>query len=602
MRRDKITMTQTPNNKERICSEQFPSEKSEMPQTKKVANVAIKLLTAMLICVTLLSCFGISAFATEGEPAPDATAPAVERTLSKTQLEDLAALIKAAAADTKADDTRTPRDQFTAAYLAGDVAEAAAVAKKVNEDAKKKAVEGIDFDKLNSADVEALIKTMQDEVSMDKPTGFFAKIQLAAGSVLSWFTMIVGGNYVLGLLIFAVIFELITLPIAIKQQKNSIKQASLSPKEKAIRKKYAGRDDQVTKQKMATEIQEMYQKEGYNPASGCLPMILQLVVVMILYQVVVDPLVYVMKFSQEMSAALHTFINTSEAAGGLGLSFQASRGTIEVASLIKQYGAEFFDKLSEFVYLSNGEEVADALRGVTFPNFNLFGLNMGSIPTLKQPSWLWLIPVLTFVVYFGSMKLTRKLTYQPMEADKATGCSNNVMDITMPLFSVYICFIVPAALGIYWMFKSILSTVARIIMTKVMPVPTFTDEDYKAAEKEILKGKSAAAPKPGSSGKVVRSLHHIDDEDFDDTREAALARKAKLEEQERAEREAEEAKKQRLADSTLIKSEDDRPQLSLKDLKKKVKEAKQQQAAEKKAAEAQSDDTDSAEQSEDQTK
>ena len=602
MRRDKITMTQTPNNKERICSGGVPSEKSKMPQTKKVANVAIKLLTAMLICVTLLSCFGISAFATEGEPALDATAPAVERTLSKTQLEDLAALIKAAAADTKADDTRTPRDRFTAAHLAGDVAEAAAVAKKVNEDAKKKAVEGIDFDKLNSADVEALIKTMQDEVSMDKPTGFFAKIQLAAGSVLSWFTMIVGGNYVLGLLIFAVIFELITLPIAIKQQKNSIKQASLSPKEKAIRKKYAGRDDQVTKQKMATEIQEMYQKEGYNPASGCLPMILQLVVVMILYQVVVDPLVYVMKFSQEMSAALHTFINTSEAAGGLGLSFQASRGTIEVASLIKQYGAEFFDKLSEFVYLSNGEEIADALRGVTFPNFNLFGLNMGSIPTLKQPSWLWLIPVLTFVVYFGSMKLTRKLTYQPMEADKATGCSNNVMDITMPLFSVYICFIVPAALGIYWMFKSILSTVARIIMTKVMPVPTFTDEDYKAAEKEILKGKSAAAPKPGSSGKVVRSLHHIDDEDFDDTREAALARKAKLEEQERAEREAEEAKKQRLADSTLIKSEDDRPQLSLKDLKKKVKEAKQQQAAEKKAAEAQSDETDSAEQSEDQTK
>lgn len=602
MRRDKITMTQTPNNKERICSGRVPSEKSEMPQTKKVANVAIKLLTAMLICVTLLSCFGISAFATEGEPAQDATAPAVERTLSKTQLEDLAALIAAAAADTKADDTRTPRDQFTAAYLAGDVAEAAAVAKKVNEDAKKKAVEGIDFDKFNSADVEALIETMQTEVSMDKPTGLFAKIQLAAGSVLSWFTMIVGGNYVLGLLIFAVIFELITLPIAIKQQKNSIKQASLSPKEKAIRKKYAGRDDQVTKQKMATEIQEMYQKEGYNPASGCLPMILQLAVVMILYQVVVDPLVYVMKFSQEMSAALHTFINTSEAAGGLGLSFQASRGTIEIASLIKEYGAEFFDKLSEFVYLSNGEEVADALRGVTFPNFNLFGLNMGSIPTLKQPSWLWLIPVLTFVVYFGSMKLTRKLTYQPMEADKATGCSNNVMDITMPLFSVYICFVVPAALGIYWMFKSILSTVARIIMTKVMPVPTFTDEDYKAAEKEILKGKSAAAPKPGSSGKVVRSLHHIDDEDFDDTREAALARKAKLEEQERAEREAEDAKKQRLADSTLIKSEDDRPQLSLKDLKKKVKEAKQQQAAEKKAAEAQSDETDSAEQSDDQTK
>ena len=574
-----------------------------MPQTKKVATVAFKLLCAALICVTLLSCFGISAFATEEDAASTDTvtaapAPAEERTLSKTQLEDLAALISAAEADTKAEDTRTPRDQFTAAYLAGDVAAAVAVVKSVNEGEKKNSVAGVDYDNLNSADVEELVKAMKTEVSMDKPTGIFAKIQLAAGSVLSWFTMIVGGNYVLGLLIFAVIFELITLPIAIKQQKNSIKQASLSPKEKAIRKKYAGRDDQVTKQKMATEIQEMYQKEGYNPASGCLPMILQLAVVMILYQVVVDPLVYVMKFSKEMSTALVTFINTSEASGGLGLSFQASRGTIEVASLIKEYGAEFFEKLREFVYFSNGEEIADALQGVTFPNFNLFGLNMGNIPTITKPSWLWAIPVLTFVVYFGSMKLTRKLTYQPQVQDKATGCSNNVMDITMPLFSVYICFVVPAALGIYWMFKSILSTVARIIMTKVMPVPTCTEEEYKAAEKEILKGKSAAAPKPGSSGKVVRSLHHIDDEDFEDTREAALARKAKLEEQEKAEEEAKQAKQQRLADSSLIKNEDDRPQLSIKDLKKKVKEAKQQQAAEKKAAESEAENAES----EDQTK
>lgn len=331
----------------------------------------------------------------------------------------------------------------------------------------------------------------------------------------------------------------------------------------------------------------MYQKEGYNPASGCLPMLLQLVVVMVLYQVVVDPLVYVMKFSKDMSMALNTFINASEASGGLGLSFKASRGTIEIASLIKDYGAEFFEKLRNFIYYSNGDEIAEALQGVSFPNFNLFGLNMGNVPSFTEPSWLLVIPVLTFVVYYGSMKLTRKMTYQPAEVDKATGCSNNVMDITMPLFSVYICFVVPAALGVYWMFKSILGTVARIIMTKVMPVPTFTEEEYKAAEREINKGKPAPAPRTGSSGKVVRSLHHIDDEDFDDTREAALARKAKLEAQEAAEREEAEAKEKRISESTLIKSEDDRPQLSMKDLKKKLKAAKQKQAEEKKAAETQ---------------
>ena len=220
----------------------------------------------------MLSCFGISAMAAdEAAPAPTEdtasadTAPVIERTLSKVQLEDLGALIAAAKADDKAEDTRTPRDQFTAAYLAGDTASAVAVAKKVNEEAKKKAVEGIDFDKLNSADVEALIKQMQTEVAMDKPTGLFAMIQLAAGSVLSWFTAIVGGNYVLGLLIFAVIFELITLPVAIKQQKNSIKQASLSPKEKAIRKKYAGRDDQQPSRKWLPRYRKCIRRKATTP-------------------------------------------------------------------------------------------------------------------------------------------------------------------------------------------------------------------------------------------------------------------------------------------------------------------------------------------------
>ena len=138
---------------------------------------------------------------------------------------------------------------------------------------------------------------------------------------------------------------------------------------------------------------------------------------------------------------------------------------------------------------------------------------MGSVPSFT--SILVLVPILTFVFYFASMKLNRKFTYQPAVQDAQMGCSNNMMDITMPLMSVYIAFIVPAAVGIYWMFKSVLSTLKSFIMSKVMPVPVFTEEDYKAAEK-ALKGKKSnsrpvaeraeGAPKP-------RSLHYIDEDD-----------------------------------------------------------------------------------------
>ena len=98
--------------------------------------------------------------------------------------------------------------------------------------------------------------------------------------------------------------------------------------------------------------------------------------------------------------------------------------------------------------------------------------------------------------------------------DKQQGCSNNIMDFTMPLMSVYITFIVPGAIGVYWMFKSILSTLKQFVMSRIIPLPKFTEEDFKAAEKE-LKGKKTTekaatrdpnAPKP-------RSLHYIDAED-----------------------------------------------------------------------------------------
>ena len=103
-----------------------------------------------------------------------------------------------------------------------------------------------------------------------------------------------------------------------------------------------------------------------------------------------------------------------------------------------------------------------------------------------------------------------------------------MMNIMMPAMSAWFTFMVPAAVGLYWMFKSILGVVKTIIVAKVMPLPTFTEEDYKAAERELA-GKEKNKPvkrEPGSTGNPnVRSLHHIDDEDYETPaeREARLA-------------------------------------------------------------------------------
>ena len=341
----------------------------------------------------------------------------------------------------------------------------------------------------------------------------------AIGQFLGWLDAFTG-NYVLALFIFAIIVELLMLPFGIRQQKNSIKQATLRPKEMAIRKKYAGRNDQPTQQKMTQEIQEMYQKEGYNPMGGCLPLLIQFPIIIILYNVVINPLRYIMGMSKDGVSALVEFAGTAVDKGGLGMTV-SKQNTIGLIHTIKEQGVSAVEGVKAFFANSetvDGEAVFAELETVFaghIPNFNLFGLNLGETPSLDKFGWLWLIPVLTFGVYFASMKLTRKLTYQPTTAnDPQMGCSNKIMDFSMPLMSVWISFMVPAAIGVYWIFKSILSTLKQFIMSRVMPIPKFTEEDYKAAEKE-MKGKSKSQPTRDytPSGEKPRSLHYIDAED-----------------------------------------------------------------------------------------
>ncbi|MBQ1956807.1 MAG: membrane protein insertase YidC, partial [Clostridia bacterium] len=152
------------------------------------------------------------------------------------------------------------------------------------------------------------------------------------GTFLGWLSA--GSNsYIVALLIFAVILEAVMLPFSIKQQKNSIRQAKLRPKEMVIRKKYAGRDDKVTQQKMQAEIQELYARENYNPMSGCLPLLVQFPILIFLYQIVVNPLKYVICMTDGAISAIVGVINGLGSAASAGYTINTG-STIGVVSFI----------------------------------------------------------------------------------------------------------------------------------------------------------------------------------------------------------------------------------------------------------------------------
>lgn len=332
------------------------------------------------------------------------------------------------------------------------------------------------------------------------------------GTVISFFNSITG-NYLIAVILFALLFKIILFPFSIKQQKNSIKQASLRPKEAAIKKKYKGRDDQDSRMKMQQEIQDMYQKEGYSPFSGCLPMLLQLPIIFALYEVIRNPLTYIC---------------------GLKNVISSSKEVTSIAERLKDLtgGKILNQELSLVSWLRSGDNLEKAREVVSelpktveeLPDFTVFGFDLGTIPSQGWASGgiglLWiLLPVLTFVFMYGSMKLTRKMSYQP-EQDPNMGCSMKVMDLTMPLMSTYFAAVWPGIMGIYWMFNNILSVVQQLILKWMYPLPVLTEEDYKNAERQYRgkAPKNAPAKDPRViEGKQYRSLHHIDDDDDDET-------------------------------------------------------------------------------------
>ena len=307
------------------------------------------------------------------------------------------------------------------------------------------------------------------------------------------------GSYAVALLLFALVVKLVMLPLSIKQQKTQIRTAKLRPKIAAIEKKYAGRTDRKTLEKKQQEIMALQQAEGVSPLGGCLPLLIQLPIIIILYGVVQKPLTHICRFGESTINALRTIAE----ANGL------TKGATEIA---------LFNAIEKDTSLYSAVEGfnAAAIEGL---NFNLFGLNLTATPSFSPISWLVLIPILNFIISFLTMKISRKLmgTNPAMQAggpDMRT--SNIIMDLMMPLMSFWFALKLPAALGVYWIYQSLLGMGQQLILSKAMPLPTYTEAEIRAIQR-AEKAKQEAARAAMRSGAVSpKSLHHIDDDDEDE--------------------------------------------------------------------------------------
>lgn len=349
------------------------------------------------------------------------------------------------------------------------------------------------------------------------------------GSMLAWFESITG-TYALSLLFYALIFKVVFIPFSIKQQKNQIKMAKLAPKIELIKAKYKGRTDRVTMQKQQTEIMELQQKEGYSPFSGCLPLLIQFPLILLLYAVIQNPLSYIASYDMDTVSAV---VQNSELSEQDQINEAITKIYNEITPLEEGGKPTEFKNIQQIQlinsiksYISDGNGGTDAekvkdiekygLEIESIPNFDLLGVNLAETPSIKNISILVLIPIIAAVASWFTMWFTRKYNGNPaMQAQDAQAqASLKIMDLAMPLMTLFIAFNFSGMLGLYWIFQSVLGLGQTMIIAKAMPMPKYTEEELKEMRRQQKAAEKAQRAAIKSQPKY-KSLHYIDEDDYD---------------------------------------------------------------------------------------
>lgn len=263
-----------------------------------------------------------------------------------------------------------------------------------------------------------------------------------------WFFYMIVRNYGVAIILFTIVVKLLLFPMSIKQQKSMAAQTKMAAKQKELQAKYAN-----DKMKYQEELQKLYEKEGVSPMGGCLTTLLPFPIMLGLYYSVVFPLKNVLHLPAE---AVDKALNLLNTVPGIGSNFAANSfyNEIEIVKhfdVLRDHLTEIFtgDELNQIESLSHG--------------FQFFGLDLLQTPqTSDFMSMMWLIPVLCLVSSWASQFIMMK-TQPTMQQQQ--GCMK-VMMYGMPLISVYFSYIMPGAIGFYWIISTLVSFASTLAMNR----------------------------------------------------------------------------------------------------------------------------------------
>ena len=347
---------------------------------------------------------------------------------------------------------------------------------------------------------------MSDILLTAYPGSILGPIAKLLGILMDWIysgiSNITGGrveSVVLSIVIITIIIYMCLLPLTIKQQKFSKLSQKMQPEMQAIQAKYKNKKDQASMMAMQEETQLLYQKYGISPMGSCVQMLIQMPILFALYRVFYNIPAYLsgVKSSftglvdsiQQTSGYQNTLVSLMEkynvvTSSGLNASNAASKLAdasgdtlnnfiIDILYKLPSKGwdalmdGKFFDGIQSAV-----EKTHDALL-----HFNYFlGLNISDTPwyiiksnfTDKPDKWLLfvILALLITVLLYLTQMLNIKLMPQATNGNDQVANQMKMMNLMMPLMSLFICFTVPVGLGIYWICSALVRGIQQFFVNR----------------------------------------------------------------------------------------------------------------------------------------
>ena len=320
---------------------------------------------------------------------------------------------------------------------------------------------------------------------MDKGMNFFYILSGPLGYVMEWIYKLIP-SYGWDIILFTLLINIVKIPLQLSQQKSMAKMSAFQPMMQEIQTKYKDKPE-----KQQEEMLKLQQDYGYNPTAGCVPMLLNFLVMFGVIGVVYNPLQRIFHIS---AAAL---TSAGEALTAVGVNFTAiTRDTTIISQLVAGGNAEL-------IKCFTAEQIATITEFSQHMTF--LGIDLTRVPKIGLSLDI-VLPLLSVITMFLSTHISMKASGQQMQG------SMKLTMYMMPLMYLFFCFTYPLAFSLYYVISNIVMTVQTQVMRKVYDPEKMRKEveaeiaAKKKQEKRGVKNTTVTVTDPKTGKAVEKNL------------------------------------------------------------------------------------------------